>query len=55
MKCPKCDAVNPDTVKFCGECGTNITHPENPQPSVTKALETPVGTLTRGTLFAGRA
>jgi serine/threonine protein kinase/tetratricopeptide (TPR) repeat protein len=54
MKCPKCQTDNPDTVKFCGECGTNITHPEDAQPSFTKTLETPVEQLTRGTLFADR-
>jgi len=54
MKCPKCQTDNPDTVKFCGECGTNIIHPEDAQPSFTKTLETPVEALTRGTLFADR-
>ena len=24
MNCPKCKASNPDTVKFCGECGTPL-------------------------------
>jgi serine/threonine protein kinase len=24
MKCPKCQADNPETVKFCGECGTPL-------------------------------
>jgi len=54
MKCPKCQTSNPDSVKFCGECGTNITHSDDAKPSFTKTLETPVVTLTRGTLFAGR-
>jgi len=54
MKCPKCHTENPDTVKFCGECGTNITHPDEARSSFTKTLETPVDSLTRGTLFADR-
>ncbi|MFZ2055407.1 MAG: protein kinase [Candidatus Aminicenantales bacterium] len=54
MKCPKCQTSNPDSVKFCGECGTNITRPDDVQPPFTKTLETPVVALTRGTLFAGR-
>ncbi|MFC2141897.1 protein kinase [Acidobacteriota bacterium] len=54
MKCPKCQSDNPETVKFCGECGTNITHPEKAQPSITKTIETPKEELTRGTLFANR-
>jgi serine/threonine protein kinase len=37
MKCPKCHADNPDTVKFCGECGTILrsvrgTDPTNAGP-----------------------
>lgn len=24
IKCPKCNTDNPDTVKFCGECGTQL-------------------------------
>ncbi|NOR14519.1 MAG: protein kinase, partial [Candidatus Aminicenantes bacterium] len=54
MKCPKCQLDNPDTVKFCGECGTNIIHPEDVQHSFTKTLETPVEDLSRGALFADR-
>ena len=27
MKCPKCQAENPEAVKFCGECGTALPHP----------------------------
>ena len=25
MKCPKCQAENPDGVKFCGECGSSVS------------------------------
>jgi serine/threonine protein kinase len=69
-KCPKCQAENPDTVKYCGECGTRIrghvpdslesgTCPQNSTPkrpdiSKTMTLETPAERLTRGILFAGR-
>ena len=24
MQCPKCQFENPDTQKFCGECGTKL-------------------------------
>lgn len=27
MNCPNCGAENPDTVKFCGNCGTNLADP----------------------------
>lgn len=54
MKCPKCHADNPDTLKFCGECGTSLTLKDELTPSFTKTLETPIQELTRGTLFADR-
>ncbi len=52
IKCPKCQTDNPDTLKFCGECGTQLI-PAG-EPSVTKTIETPVEKLNRGTIFAGR-
>jgi serine/threonine protein kinase/tetratricopeptide (TPR) repeat protein len=54
MKCPKCQSDNPDTVKFCGECGTNITSSVDAHPSITKTMETPREDLTTGSTFAGR-
>ncbi len=54
MKCPKCHSDNPDTQKFCGECATPLTASEAAPSSFTKTLATPVGELTRGTLFADR-
>jgi len=54
MKCPKCQADNPDTKQFCGDCGTQLISKEKPQVSFTKTLETPVEELTRGTTFAQR-
>jgi adenylate cyclase len=54
IKCPKCNTDNPETVKFCGECGTPLISAEGPQVSKTLTLESkPVG-LTRGSIFAGR-
>ena len=54
MKCPKCKTDNPETLKFCGECGTQLGLSEGPQVSKTMTLETPAEGLTRGTFFAGR-
>jgi len=54
MKCPKCNSDNPDTLKFCGECGTKLDLSDDAQISFTKTLETPREELTRGTLFADR-
>ncbi|MFC2165972.1 serine/threonine-protein kinase, partial [Acidobacteriota bacterium] len=51
MKCPKCGFENPDTVKFCGDCGTQLSQDI---PEVTRTIETPVQGLTRGTVFANR-
>lgn len=61
MKCPKCHSDNPETLKFCGECGTKLDSltsgdPSGPsdRASFTRTLETSIDELTRGTLFAGR-
>jgi TolB-like protein/predicted Ser/Thr protein kinase len=51
-KCPKCNSDNPDTLKFCGECGTQL--PESKDIEVTETIEVPKEELTRGTTFAGR-
>ncbi len=50
--CPKCNTNNPDTVKFCGECGTQL--PSIDDIEVTETLETPKEELTTGSTFAGR-
>jgi serine/threonine protein kinase/Tfp pilus assembly protein PilF len=52
MKCPKCNTNNPDTLKFCGECGTQLPSLEDIE--VTETIEVPKEELTRGTTFAGR-
>jgi serine/threonine-protein kinase len=63
MKCPKCHSENPDTLKFCGECGTQLIggdEPNSPEFGVvspdfkTETLEAPVQELTTGSTFAGR-
>ncbi|MFC2163576.1 protein kinase [Acidobacteriota bacterium] len=54
MKCSKCGADNPETQRFCGDCGTQLVVPQREILSVTKTLETPVQELTRGATFAGR-
>jgi serine/threonine protein kinase/tetratricopeptide (TPR) repeat protein len=54
IKCPKCHSDNPDTLKFCGECGTLLPPPQNHPPVMTETLQTPVRELTTGSIFAGR-
>ena len=51
-KCPKCNTDNPDTLKFCGECGTLL--PSLSDVAVTETMETPKDDLTSGMVFAGR-
>jgi serine/threonine protein kinase/tetratricopeptide (TPR) repeat protein len=53
-KCPTCHSDNPDTLKFCGECGTQLPPPKDPPPVMTETLQTPVRELTTGSTFAGR-
>jgi TolB-like protein/predicted Ser/Thr protein kinase len=52
IKCPKCNADNPDTVKFCGDCGTKITSPK--EICVTKTIKTPTTGLQKGSTIAGK-
>jgi len=52
VKCPKCQTENPDTLKFCGECGTHL--PSLEDIDVTETLETAKEELTTGSTFAGR-
>jgi serine/threonine-protein kinase len=54
VKCPKCNVANPDTVKFCGECGTQLPSSRDIRPGVTETLQTPIKELTTGSTFAGR-
>jgi serine/threonine protein kinase/tetratricopeptide (TPR) repeat protein len=53
-KCPTCHSDNPDTLKFCGECGTQLPPPQDRPPVMTETLQTPVRELTTGSTFAGR-
>ena len=50
--CPKCNADNPETKQFCGDCGTQL--PSIKDVDFTETIEAPKEELTRGTTFAGR-
>ncbi len=55
IKCPKCHSENPDTLKFCGECGTQLVPLlKDIQPELTETLQTAIQELTTGSIFAGR-
>jgi TolB-like protein/Tfp pilus assembly protein PilF/predicted Ser/Thr protein kinase len=53
VKCPKCNADNPDTQRFCGDCGTQLPTSVEISSSHTKTLLTPTKNLIKGTTFAG--
>jgi len=53
-RCPKCQTENPDTVKFCGECGTPLGLSENVTEAFTRTLETPKQELATGASFTER-
>jgi tetratricopeptide (TPR) repeat protein len=54
IKCPTCHSNNPDTLKFCGECGTQLPPLQGHPPVITETLQTPIRELTTGSTFAGR-
>jgi len=54
IKCPKCQAENPETKQFCGDCGTQLPSSRDIHPEVTETLQTPIKELTTGSTFAGR-
>jgi serine/threonine protein kinase len=54
MKCPRCRIDNPDTSRFCAECGTPLQPTKDIPINLTETLEIPKGELTPGSTFAGR-
>ncbi|MFQ6110094.1 MAG: protein kinase, partial [Candidatus Aminicenantales bacterium] len=54
MKCPECHFENPETTRFCGNCGTRLISKEKISVSPTKTQPTPREELKIGTTFAGR-
>jgi serine/threonine protein kinase/predicted transcriptional regulator YheO len=54
VKCPKCQAENPETKQFCADCGTPLPSAKTSRPEVTATLQTPVRELTTGSTLAGR-
>jgi len=54
MKCPRCQFENPETQRFCGECGTQLFSTKSIPLSPTETLQAPIKELTMGSTFAGR-
>ena len=50
ITCAKCHSENPDTVKFCGECGTKLI--TSPDISITETIQFPKDLLPKGSTFA---
>jgi serine/threonine protein kinase/tetratricopeptide (TPR) repeat protein len=48
MKCPKCNSDNPDSQRFCGECGTKLQPAKDISLSRTKTLKTPSSKIIAG-------
>jgi serine/threonine protein kinase len=54
IKCPKCHFDNPETQKFCGDCGTKLSSLEEAPFSQTKTIRSPLKHLAKGTTLAGK-
>jgi serine/threonine protein kinase/tetratricopeptide (TPR) repeat protein len=62
LKCPSCQATNPETSRFCADCGTQIGEHEPNSPefgilspdSKTETVQTPIQELSTGSTLAGR-
>ena len=55
VKCPKCHSENPDSLKFCGECGTPLAPPSKTvHAEGTETLQAPPRDLATGSTFANR-
>lgn len=52
-ECPKCQTDNPETKKFCGDCGTDLGLSID-VPGVTKTIETPYPQFSPGKSLANR-
>jgi serine/threonine protein kinase/Flp pilus assembly protein TadD len=54
VKCPKCQLDNPETSRFCAECGSPLGPASKNSYQLTETLQAQVKELTTGSLFAGR-
>ncbi len=54
MKCPKCQIDNPDTSRFCADCGTELQQAADSAAHATKTLAITKTELVPGSTFAGR-
>ncbi len=52
MRCPKCQAENPDTSQFCAACGASMRPSEKTAFSRTKTIKTPIRGIAKGSTVA---
>ena len=53
-QCPKCHSDNPETSRFCADCGTQLILKDELSLSHTETILAPQEELTTGSMFAGR-
>jgi eukaryotic-like serine/threonine-protein kinase len=54
MRCPHCQAQNPQETRFCGRCGSALPGGTGPGQSSTVIMTPPLRELSPGETFAGR-
>jgi eukaryotic-like serine/threonine-protein kinase len=54
VTCPKCHFDNPETQRFCGDCGTQLPPSKATYPEVTETIQASSKELATGSVFAGR-
>jgi eukaryotic-like serine/threonine-protein kinase len=54
MKCPRCQAENPSSSKYCAECATPLPTSRVSRVGATETIQTAARELTTGSTFAGR-
>jgi len=54
MKCPQCQADNPETSSFCAGCGSRLGSLGKIEDLQTKTMKAPTSILATGTTFAGK-
>jgi serine/threonine protein kinase len=54
MKCPKCQFENRENTRFCGNCATPLSIPDETLEAPTETLVTPILDITRGSVLNER-
>jgi serine/threonine protein kinase/tetratricopeptide (TPR) repeat protein len=54
MKCPRCDFINPENTKFCGNCATQLLFADETLEGHTATLSNPMPDIMRGSVLSDR-